>query len=77
MKKYANLFILGLLVIVFTASCSDQKKSITIDNHETRAGQAEAMQVQFNGKTITLNAVSTTTVLGFHSYRSPSMNPKA
>ena len=56
MKKYANLFILGLLVIVFTASCANQEPAITIENEDTRAGQSEAMQVNFQGQKITIEA---------------------
>jgi len=55
MKKYGNLFVLGLLVILFTASCSSE--TITIENPDsTRAGQAERMQVNFQGQSVTIEA---------------------
>ena len=58
MKKYTNLFFLGLLVIVFTASCGDSnKKQFTIDNpNSTRAGQSTSMQVNFQGQMVTIEA---------------------
>jgi len=56
MKKYTQLFVLGLLVILFTASCSNEEKTITIDDNSTRAGQSEAMQVTFEGQTITIES---------------------
>lgn len=57
MKKYTNLFILSLLVIFVAVSCADQPKTISLDeNHNTRAGQAETMQVTFEGKSITIEA---------------------
>lgn len=63
MRNYSNLFILGVLVILFTASCSsDTPNTITIDNpSNTRAGNAESMQVNFNGKMVT---ISTTDIVG-------------
>jgi hypothetical protein len=55
MKKYGNVFVLGLLVILFTASCSSE--TLTVDNPDnTRAGQAEAMQVNFQGQSVTIEA---------------------
>jgi len=58
MKKYANLFILGLLVIVFTASCSgDQPKTIELSgDSDTRAAQAETINATFEGQSVTIEA---------------------
>lgn len=58
MKKYTSLFILGLFVILFTVSCSDQTNApkLNIDTETTRAGQAESMQVNFQGQMITIEA---------------------
>ncbi|BDS14677.1 hypothetical protein [Aureispira anguillae] len=60
MKKYTNLFILGLLVIVFTTSCNNQQPNntaeLTITDDNTRAAQGEAMQVNFQGQMITIEA---------------------
>jgi hypothetical protein len=63
MKTYSNLFILGVLVILFTASCgSETNSTITIDNpSSTRAGSSESMQVNFNGKMVT---ISTADIIG-------------
>jgi len=59
MKKYTSLFILGLFVILFTASCSSDQANtakLNIDTETTRAGQAESMQVNFQGKMVTIEA---------------------
>jgi len=63
MKKFANVFILGLAVILFTASCgseSTDNANFEIDNPaKVRAGaaqEADASQVTFMGKTISLKA---------------------
>jgi hypothetical protein len=58
MKKYTSLFMLGLFVLLFTVSCSDQTKTakLNIDTEATRAGQAESMQVNFQGKMVTIEA---------------------
>jgi hypothetical protein len=58
MKKYTSLFILGLFVILFTASCSDETNTakLSIDTKTTRAVQAESMQVNFQGKMVTIEA---------------------
>ena len=63
MKKYINLFFLGMMVVVFTASCGDANLSnsqaavFTIDApHETRAGHTSTMQVNFEGQMVTIEA---------------------
>ncbi|WMX15225.1 MULTISPECIES: hypothetical protein [unclassified Aureispira] len=58
MRKYTSLFVLGLFVIIFTASCSDQNNTnkLNIDTETTRAAQGEAMQVNFRGQMITIEA---------------------
>jgi hypothetical protein len=58
MKKYTSLFLLGLFVLLFTASCSDQTNTakLSIDTEKTRAGQAESMQVNFKGQMVTIEA---------------------
>lgn len=59
MKKYASLFVAGLLAVVFTVSCGDQTPQTNTDQQvddlqTTRTGQASAMQVTFQGKSITI-----------------------
>ncbi|BDS09669.1 T9SS type A sorting domain-containing protein [Aureispira anguillae] len=61
MKNYTNLFFLGLLTILFTASCSNQQNQevseLEIESASvTRAAQTQeqVLQVNFEGKMITL-----------------------
>jgi hypothetical protein len=63
MKNYTNIFFLGLLTILFAASCSSDTPSTMqatqLDDNSvnlTRAGNAQeqALQVSFKGKMITL-----------------------
>lgn len=59
MKKYTSLFILGLAVILFTASCDNSENNtakLNIDTETTRAAQSEAIQVNFQGQMITIDA---------------------
>ncbi|MFT5646185.1 MAG: hypothetical protein ACI976_000863 [Aureispira sp.] len=58
MKKYTTSFILGLFVLLFTVSCSDETTTaqVDVDTETTRAGKAETMQVNFQGKMVTLEA---------------------
>ena len=58
MKKYTSLFTLGLFVLLFTVSCSDQTTTakLNIDTETTRAAQGESTQVSFQGKMITIEA---------------------
>jgi hypothetical protein len=62
MKNYTNIFFLGLLTILFAASCSSDQPTpppTELDSSSvnvTRAGKAEAesLQVNFEGQMITL-----------------------
>lgn len=56
MKKHVNLFVLGLFVLVFTTSCSNQNNQaeFTIDSHNTRAAQEASMLVSFQGQMVTI-----------------------
>lgn len=62
MKNYTNIFFLGLLTILFAASCNNDQATTQGTNLEnagasiTRAGkaQAEVLQVNFEGQMITL-----------------------
>ena len=62
MKKYANLLILGLLVIVFTTSCEETQNTMAMENSldvteiTTREGQNQSIQVNFQGQTLTIDA---------------------
>lgn len=63
MKKYANLFFLGLVVTLMTVSCNNPTTKINIDNlDETRAGQAETLQVLFQGQFITIETANIITM---------------
>jgi len=58
MKKYTSLFTLGLFVLLFTVSCSDQTNTtkLNIDTETTRAAGGQSTQVNFQGKMVTLEA---------------------
>ncbi|CAA6816428.1 MAG: Unknown protein [uncultured Aureispira sp.] len=58
MTKYTSLFMLGLFVLLFTVSCSDQTNTtnITIDTDITRSARGHSTQVNFQGQMVTLEA---------------------
>jgi len=58
MRKYTSLFILGLSILLFTVSCSDQTNTadVAINKDITRAAQGHSTQVNFQGQMVTLEA---------------------